>query len=120
MTQTFDPERLEAFEQILARPLPLNLPPGGQILCWDGDPDRRTTRLPGILMGWLQRRHLETDAEEPLTARARTFRRPRRAVRPPNPGLHLLHPTGTGSGHAMEYTSARGFRAPSTTGVSRR
>jgi hypothetical protein len=96
MIQTFDPGRLEAFEQILARPLPANLPPGGQIHRWDGDPDRRTTRLPGILMGWLQRRHLEVDAEEPLTGRARTFRRPRRAVRPSNPGLHLLRPTGTG------------------------
>jgi hypothetical protein len=96
MMQTFDPARLSVFEQILARPLPRNLALGGQIHRWDGDPDRRTTRLPGILMGWLQRRHLETDADEPLTAMARTYRRPRRPVRAVNPGLHLLQPTGTG------------------------
>ncbi len=93
--QSFDPARLLAFEKILGRPLPLNLPSGGQVHRFDGDPDRRTTRLPGILMAWLQHRHLEIDAEEPLTARARTCRRPRRAVRPPNPGLRLLRPTGT-------------------------
>ena len=96
MMQTFDPARLETFEQILARPLPQGLPPGGQVHRWDGDPDRRTTRLPAIIMSWLQRRHLEIDADEPLTSRARTFRRPRRAVRPMNSPLHVLRPTGTG------------------------
>lgn len=95
MIQTFDPRRLEAFEQMLARPRPRDLPRGGHVYRWAGDPDRRATRLPGILMGWLQRRYLEVDAEEPLTGRARTYRRPRRAVRPLSPGLRLL-PTGTG------------------------
>jgi hypothetical protein len=95
MIQTFDPRRLEAFEQILARPRPKDLPPGGHRYRWPGEPDRRTTRLPAILMGWLQRRHLDVDAEEPLTGRARTCRRPRRPVRRLNPGLRLL-PTGTG------------------------
>ena len=96
MMRTFDPERLRVFERILARPLPRHLPRGGQIHRWDGDPDRRTTRLPGIIMGWLQRRHLETDADEPLTAVARTHRRSRRPVRGANPGLRVLRPTGTG------------------------
>jgi hypothetical protein len=93
---TFDPARLHAFEQILTRPLPRNLPRGGQIHRWDGDPDRRTTRLPAIIMAWLQRRHLEIDAEEPLTTKARTYRRSRRPVQVANPGLRLLRPTGTG------------------------
>src|SRR5260221_10618823 len=90
MMQTFDPERFQAFEQLLAQPLPHDLPCGGQIHRWDGDPDRRTTRLPKILMAWLQRRYLEIDVEEPLTARARTFKPARRTVRAPNPGLRLL------------------------------
>jgi hypothetical protein len=92
----FDPARLQVFEEILARPLPQHLGRGGQVRRFDGDPDRRTTRLPGLMMAWLQHRHLEVDAEEPLTARARTYRRPRRPVRLPNPGLKLLRPTGTG------------------------
>jgi len=96
MMQTYDPARLHVFEQILARPRPLDLPPGGQAHRFDGDPDRRMTRLPGLLMAWLQHRHLEVDAEEPLTARARTSRRPRRAVRLPNRGLTLLRPSRTG------------------------
>ena len=51
--------------------------------------------LPGILMGWLQRRHLEVDVEEPLAAPQRTWRR---RVRLPNPGLRVLRPTGTDDG----------------------
>jgi hypothetical protein len=95
MMQAYDPARLLAFEQILARPRPSDLPPGGQAHRFDGDPDRRTTRLPAMMMAWLQHRHIEVDAEEPLTARARACRRPRRPVRLPNPGLKLLRPTGT-------------------------
>jgi hypothetical protein len=93
--QTFDPRRLEAFEQMLAQPQPRGLPRGGHVYRWAGEPDRRTTRLPGIIMGWLQRRHLEVDAEEPLTGQARTYRRARRPVRPLNSRLHILRPTGT-------------------------
>jgi hypothetical protein len=101
MMHVFDPARLSVFERILARPLPRGLPRGGQIHRWDGDPSRRATRLPGIIMAWLQYRHLEIDAEEPLTARARTQRRPRPAVRPMSAArpmladLRLLRPTGT-------------------------
>jgi len=89
MMHVFDPARLLVFEQIMTRPLPFDLPRGGQAHRCDGDPDRRTTRLPGLIMAWLQHRHLDVDAEEPLTAQARTSRRPRRAVRLPNPGLKL-------------------------------
>jgi hypothetical protein len=44
-------------------------------------------------MGWLQRRYLEIDVEEPVAAATRTSRR---YGRPLNPGLTLLRPTGTG------------------------
>jgi hypothetical protein len=44
-------------------------------------------------MGWLQRRHLEVDIEEPIVSATRT---PQRRGRPVNPGLHVLRPTGTG------------------------
>ena len=93
--QAFDLQRLDAYEQLLARPQPHGLPRGSHVYRWGGDPNRRTTRLPAIIMAWLQRRHLEIDADEPLTARARTFRRARRTVRLPNPGLRILRPTGT-------------------------
>ncbi|HEY2434934.1 MAG TPA: hypothetical protein VGI12_19840 [Vicinamibacterales bacterium] len=96
MIHTFDPERFRAFEQLMTRALPPDLPHGGQIHRWDGDPDRRTTRLPKILMGWLQRRYLEQDVEEPLASRARTFKRARRPVRLPIPALRLLQKTSTG------------------------
>jgi hypothetical protein len=96
MMQMYDPGRLLAFEQILARPLPLHLPPGGQARRFDGERDRRSTRLPGMIMAWLQYRHLETDAEEPLTARVRTCRRPRSAARLRNPRLTLLRRTASG------------------------
>jgi len=95
MVQTFDPQRLDVYERLLAKPLPRGLSRGGHVYRWSGDPDRRTTRLPAIMMAWLQHRHLEIDTDEPLTAKARTFRRPRRTVRLPNPGLRILRPTGT-------------------------
>jgi hypothetical protein len=47
-----------------------------------------------MIMAWLQYRHLEVDAEEPLDSRVRTCVRPRR-LRRVNPGLHVLEPTGT-------------------------
>jgi len=94
MFQTFDPWRVDAFAKLLASPQPADLPRGAQVHRWDGDPDRRTTRLPAIIMGWLQHRHLANDAEEPLNSRVRTYARPRR-LRPVNPGLHVLKQTGT-------------------------
>jgi hypothetical protein len=69
MMKTFDPVSFEAFEQLLARADPTDLPPRTHVCLCDGDPDRRATRLPGILMGWLQRRHLEIDREESRSLR---------------------------------------------------
>ena len=72
MVQTFDPVCFDAFARLLARPDPMDLPRRTHVYRCEGDPDRRTTRLPGILMGWLQRRHLEIDRDEPLASATRT------------------------------------------------
>ena len=89
MMQAIDPVRLDAFVQMLAQPDPSDLPRRAHVCRCEGDPDRRATRLPGILMAWLQRRHLEVDFEQPL---APAIHMPVRLVRP---GLRLLRPTGT-------------------------
>lgn len=93
MMQTFDPVYLNEFARLLARPDPADLPRRAHVYRCAGDPNRRATRLPGIIMAWLQRRHLEIDAEEPLTSTTRTWKR---HGRPANPGLRVLRPTGTG------------------------
>jgi hypothetical protein len=96
--QTFDPVCFDAFEQLLARPDPTDLPRRAHVYRCEGDPNRRETRLPGILMAWLQRRHLAIDIEEPLVSATQTstclapwIRQERRV----NPGLRVLRPTGT-------------------------
>jgi hypothetical protein len=93
MMKTFDPVSFEAFEELMARADPTDLPPRTHVFWCEGDPNRRATRLPGILMGWLQRRHLAVDAEVPLASARRMLKR---HGRPANPGLRLLRPTGTG------------------------
>lgn len=93
MKSTLDPACIDAFTRLLARPDPADLPRRCHVYRCEGDPDRRTTRLPGILMGWLQRRHLAVDREEPLTP---ALHMPALAARRPNPGLRVLRPTGTG------------------------
>ena len=65
MLQEFDPKCLAAFSRLLARPDPRDLPPRTHVARCEGDPNRRATRLPIIHMGWLQRRHLDVDSEEP-------------------------------------------------------
>ncbi len=92
MMQTYDPECLDAFARLLARPDPADLPRRGHRWRCEGDPNRRATRLPRILMGWMQRRHLDVDVEEPYVSAARTWKR---RERPSNPGLRVLSPTGT-------------------------
>jgi hypothetical protein len=63
MIQTFDPVCFEAFARLLAQPDPKDLPRRAHVFRCAGDPDRRATRLPSILMGWLQHRWLkELDA----------------------------------------------------------
>lgn len=89
MMQVIDGKRFDAFVRLLAQPDPADLPRRGHILRCEGDPDRRSTRLPGILMGWLQQRHLHVDLEEPLAAAVPGVPKDSR------PRLHLLRPTGT-------------------------
>jgi hypothetical protein len=99
MPTTIDPVCLDAFARLLARPDPPDLPRRAHVYRYAGDPDRRVTRLPGILMAWLQRRHLAIDVEEPLAPAALTFTRQdpwTRQERRVNPGLRVLRPTGTG------------------------
>jgi len=97
--QTFDPVCFDAFEQLLAQPDPTDLPRRAHVYRCEGDPNRRETRLPGILMAWLQRRHLAIDLDGPIASATRTstFRdRWVRHERRVNPGLRVLRPTGTG------------------------
>jgi hypothetical protein len=97
--QTIDPVCLDAFAKLLARPDPTDLPRRAHVYRCEGDPNRRATRLPGILMAWLQRRHLAIDVEEPLASATRTSAREGTWVRQEpraNPGLRVLRPTGTG------------------------
>jgi len=95
MLETFDPRRVDAFAKLLASPQPADLPRGGHVHRCDGDPNRRTTRLPWIIMGWLQYRHLEIDGEEPLDSQVRTYALRPRHLRPVNRGLQVLKPTRT-------------------------
>ena len=96
LMQIHDPVRFDAYARLLARPDPSDLPRRAHVARCEGDPNRRATRFPAIFMGWLQRRHLETDFPEPLMAATRMLK-PR--ARPVNPGLRVLRPTGTGPGH---------------------
>jgi len=93
MFQVIDPVRFDAFVRLMALPDPRDLPRRGHVYRCAGDPERRATRLPGILMAWLQRRHLAVDREQPLAPAVRTGRRHLFSV---NPALRVLRPTGTG------------------------
>ena len=93
MNQRLDPVSLDALARLLARRDPPDLPRRARVSRYGGDPDRRTTRLPGILMAWLQQRHLDIDGEELLTSATRLRSRGLRRVKP---GLRVLRPTGTG------------------------
>jgi hypothetical protein len=93
MTRTFNPVYYNAFAELMAQPDPADLPRRAHVCRCEGDPNRRATRFPGILMGWLQRHYLDIDVEEPV---ASATHMPIRLARPANPGLRLLRPTGTG------------------------
>ena len=93
MMQSFDPVCFDAYARLLAQPDPSDLPRRAHVYWCEGDPNRRVTRLPAILMGWLQRRHLGIDVEEPLASARRARKRP---AWPANVRLRVLRPTGTG------------------------
>ena len=91
--EVYDAVSYDAFVRLMARPDPMDLPRRAHVHRCEGDPDRRATRFPAILMGWLQRRYLEKDIEEPLAPAIRALKL---RGRPANPGLRVLRPTGTG------------------------
>ena len=92
MLQIIDPVRFDAYVRLMAQPDPPDLPHRGHVHRCDGDPNRRATRLPRILMGWLQDRHLQVDDEDPLPVAVRSGRR---LGQPNYAGLRVLRPTGT-------------------------
>ena len=92
MMHRCDEASLDALARLLAQPDPLDLPRRGHVRRCEGDPNRRATRFPGILMGWLQRRYLEVDVEERLAPATRMVKRHERSA---NFRLHVLRPTGT-------------------------
>ncbi len=89
MMQVIDPTRYNAFVRLMSLPDPADLPHRGHVLRCEGDPDRRATRLPTILMGWLQRRYLENEPDAPMAHATRGQKRRQRA------DLRVLRPTGT-------------------------
>jgi len=92
LKQAQNPEYLDAFVRLLAQPDPRDLPRRAHVYRCAGDPDRRATRLRGILMGWLQRRHLAVDVEGPPAAAVRALNR---STSPAHARLRVLRPTGT-------------------------
>ena len=56
MSRPFDPVCFDAFLTLLGRPDPGDLPRRAHVLRCAGDPTRRATRFPPILMGWVQQR----------------------------------------------------------------
>jgi hypothetical protein len=66
--QRFNQERYNAYARLLSRPDPKGMPRRANVSRWAGESDRRGTRLPGILMAWMQRRHLALDVNESETA----------------------------------------------------
>ena len=104
MMRTFNPVRFEAMAELLARPDPNDLPRRSHVCRYMGDPHRRTTRFPGILMGWLQRHYLEVDVEEipapasrtPHYIRSNRYDGHERRGQSVGAGLRVLRPTGTG------------------------
>ena len=108
MIRTFDSASFDAIARLLAKPDPADLPRRAHVCRYEGDPNRRQTRLPGIVTAWLQRRHLALDVEEPVAAKTRTVksraveqpvaaatRTVKSRARPMNPGLRVLRRTGT-------------------------
>jgi hypothetical protein len=92
MIQGFDSVSFDAIARLMAQPDPADLPRRAHVCRYEGDPDRRETRLPGIVTAWLQRRHLDRDVEEPLEP---AMRAAKSRARPVNSGLRLLQRTGT-------------------------
>jgi hypothetical protein len=66
LMQTFPSTSFDAYTRLLAQPDPTDLPRRAHVYRYEGDPNRRDTRLPGIVTARRQRRNLELDVEEPV------------------------------------------------------
>jgi hypothetical protein len=91
----FQPGAFRGLSDCWEQPDPTDLPRRSHVYRCLGDPNRRTTRFPEILMGWLQRRYLDIDVEEPLASRrGRAARRSNAGSRTSRtttkPGLRVL------------------------------
>jgi hypothetical protein len=61
---TFASTSFDAYTRLLAQPDPKDLPRRAHVCRYEGDPNRRDTRLFGIVSVWRQRRNLELEVEE--------------------------------------------------------
>lgn len=68
LVHTFASTSFDAYTRLLAQPDPTDLPRRAHVCRYEGDPNRRDTRLPGIVTAWRQHRSLELDVEEPAAA----------------------------------------------------
>jgi hypothetical protein len=66
LMQTVASTSFDAYARLLAQPDPADLPRRAHVCRYEGDPNRRDTRLPGTATAWRQRRTLELDVEEPV------------------------------------------------------
>ena len=66
MMEQFDTERYAAYEQLLTKPDPPDLPRRAHVLHCAGEPERRFTRLPPIQAVWLQQWCIETSGEDAI------------------------------------------------------
>lgn len=64
LMDTFASTSFDAYTRLLAQPDPADLPRRAHVCRYEGDPNRRDTRLPGIVTERRQRRNLELDVED--------------------------------------------------------
>jgi hypothetical protein len=67
LMQTLASTSFDAYTRLLAQPDLTDLPRRAHVWRYEGDPNRRDTRLPGIVTAWRQHRNLELDVEEPAS-----------------------------------------------------
>lgn len=63
MLQPFNVATFNAYERLLALPDPPDLPRRAHVRLCDGEPHRRATRYPRILIGWLQHHYMDVDGD---------------------------------------------------------
>jgi hypothetical protein len=61
--QSFASTSFDAYRRLLAQPDPADLPRRAHVCRYEGDPNRRDARLPGIVTARRQRRNLELEVD---------------------------------------------------------